>query len=73
MIPAVIATFTPLARLLSKLEHGRRPVLAHRGAIKGEKRVMITHGTPPVTEGGCSEFIKDFRIGLLLGGCPLAA
>jgi hypothetical protein len=28
---------------------------------------MITHGTPPVAEGGWSEFIKDFGIGLLLG------
>jgi hypothetical protein len=25
---------------------------------------MITHGTPPVADGGWSEFIKNFRIGL---------
>ena len=27
---------------------------------------MITHGTPPVAEGGWSEFIKDFGIGSLV-------
>jgi hypothetical protein len=26
---------------------------------------MITHGTPPVAEGGWYEFIKDFGIGFL--------
>ena len=25
---------------------------------------MVTHGTPPVVEGGWSEFIKDFGIEL---------
>src|SRR5260370_29876635 len=29
---------------------------------------MITHGTPPVAEGGWSEFIKDFGIGVLVNG-----
>ena len=28
---------------------------------------MITHGTPPVADGGWSEFIKDFGIDLAAG------
>jgi hypothetical protein len=34
---------------------------------------MITHGTPPVAEGGWSEFIKDFGIGFLVGSSEQSA